>query len=673
MVFKGRGSRRVMVAVGLIATCVSLPGHLAFAGADETAPQIAAVEPGAGEIPASPNVANPTVEMLPPGETPTPIASEPPAAPASPVVAAPSAVVPATDPIILAVRDLISKPIAGVDKADMAALVAFYASRATGPVWIKDGAYNAPAQSVIKTLKEADNWGLEAKAFPVATLEGASDPTSAAKAEVSLATALLRYAHFASGGRVDPSTLSRVNDMRGTFADPVQVLAAVATTQTPGTYLTGLHPAHPQFHKLREALLVALHGAPAKEELQTPDAPKLALKESASVKPGGRHPDVPLIRAFLNVPPVASGPEVYDPALVAAVKAFQESHGLKANGFISNATRAAFSGTPAKAKLAAADPRREVERIALNMERWRWMPVDMGAFHILDNIPEYTTRAVKDGQIIYTEKIIVGKPDTPTSVFSANMQFVIFHPEWGVPDGIKIKEIWPSLRRKTTAESDFFGIGPSVSDTRILQRHNLRVSYNGRPVDASQVDWTKADPRAYQFIQPAGGTNVLGVVKFRFPNRHDIYMHDTPQRELFASTARAFSHGCMRVNNPRRLAEVILGEDKGWTPEKVGAALAGSGAQEVKLDRPFPVHVAYFTARVDDEGKLHTFSDIYGHDAKLASALAGRPVRLEEPSVAASEDVLTHVPGGKRTAYKKGAPPPKQANLGTLLEGLFGN
>ena len=327
----------------------------------------------------------------------------------------------------------------------------------------------------------------------------------------------------------------------------------------------------------------------------------------------------------------------------------------------------------AKKKATASDPARDAERIALNMERWRWMPANMGRFHIINNVPEYTTRVVKDEQIIHQEKIIVGKTNTPTSLFSANMQFVIFHPEWGVPDSIKMKEILPSLKRKTSSEDSFFGLGPTVSDTRVLQRHNLRVSYNGRPVDASKIDWAKTDPRAYSFIQPAGGTNVLGVVKFRFPNRHDIYMHDTPQRDLFGQSVRAFSHGCMRVNNPRRLAEVILAEDRNWSSEKVGSALAGSGTQEVKLERPFPVHVVYMTTWVDADGKLQTFSDLYGHDAKLASALAGKAVRLEDPTTTSGgDDTMAAVTGKK----KNGAVPvaqKKEANLGDLFNGLFGN
>jgi L,D-transpeptidase YcbB len=427
-----------------------------------------------------------------------------------------------------------------------------------------------------------------------------------------------------------------------------------------------LHPKHPQFEKLRQALLAARKGGAAKVEPAAEPA-KVAIAPGPTLKPGMDHPDVALVRDRLGVTAEPGRETVYDKALVTAVKAFQEERGQKVTGVVTIATRTALNGGEAKGKPAtAADPARNIERIVLNMERLRWLPADLGRFHIQNNVPEYMTRVFKDGKIIHQEKIIVGKTQTPTSIFSANMQFVIFHPEWGVPDSIKLKELWPSLRRKV-ANDDFFGLGGGVSDTRVLQKHNLRVSQNGRPIDASKVDWSTVDPRQFQFIQPAGGTNVLGVVKFRFPNRHDIYMHDTPQRELFNQSVRTFSHGCMRVNNPRRLAEVILAEDRGWTPDRVGAQIASPQSLEVKLEKQLPVHVTYFTARVDEDGSLKTFADVYGHDARLASALAGKPVKLEEPEQPSETIAQTAKP-------KRGQPlPQKQVGLDNLFQGLFGN
>jgi murein L,D-transpeptidase YcbB/YkuD len=275
-------------------------------------------------------------------------------------------------------------------------------------------------------------------------------------------------------------------------------------------------------------------------------------------------------------------------------------------------------------------------------------------------------RVVKNGETIHQEKIVVGKIETQTPIFSADMKEVIFHPDWGVPDSIKVNELWPSLRRSS---GGFFGYGGA--DTRVLERHNLRVSYNGRPVEPSMVDWNSVDIRRFTFIQPAGAGNVLGVLKFRFPNRHDVYMHDTPQRELFSQSRRTFSHGCMRVQNPRRLAEVLLGEDQGMSAAQVGNLLARGEQADVQLRRKIPVHVVYFTAVANEHGKLETFPDVYGHDRRLAAALDGRPLPVVEPREEMSEAVPPpprEVRRGGRTRIRDTGDP-----LSNLVSGLLAN
>jgi murein L,D-transpeptidase YcbB/YkuD len=235
------------------------------------------------------------------------------------------------------------------------------------------------------------------------------------------------------------------------------------------------------------------------------------------------------------------------------------------------------------------------------------------------------------------------------------MRYIVFHPEWGVPDSIKVKEILPYLR---PSSGDLFGIFGGA-DTRVLQRHNLKVSYNGRPIDASQVNWSEVDVKRFTFIQPAGAGNVLGVVKFRFPNRHDIYMHDTPQRELFEKETRAFSHGCIRVQTPGRLAELLLAEDKGWSADHVRGLLAEGYNNEVTLEREIPVHVSYFTAVAGENGKISYFGDIYGQDSRLMAALGGRPLPLEVATEEAVRD-------GRRLGKAKAAG-------NDFFSGLFGN
>jgi murein L,D-transpeptidase YcbB/YkuD len=267
------------------------------------------------------------------------------------------------------------------------------------------------------------------------------------------------------------------------------------------------------------------------------------------------------------------------------------------------------------------------QRILVNMERWRSMPDDLGAFHILDNVPEQLTRVVDNGKVVLTEKIVVGKPHTPTPQFTAEMKFVIFHPSWGVPDGIKKNEIAPMLRRASQNGGWFFGFNTSGASYS-LARHGLKVYHGGREVNPDSIDWSRVNVANYTFTQPPGTRNVLGVVKFRFPNRHDVYMHDTSERHLFSAKVRAFSHGCMRVQNPLKLAEVILAYDKGWGAEKIQSLVRQGGTSEITLEKSVPVHVTYFTASADETGKLELHGDLYGLDARIASALAGKQVHI---------------------------------------------
>ncbi|MGE0767335.1 MAG: L,D-transpeptidase family protein [Hyphomicrobiaceae bacterium] len=252
----------------------------------------------------------------------------------------------------------------------------------------------------------------------------------------------------------------------------------------------------------------------------------------------------------------------------------------------------------------------EAERILANMEEWRWMPADLGKFHAWVNIPEQLLRVVRDGRVINTERIVVGKPNAQTPIFSHEMKHLIFHPFWGVPDSIKTNELLPAL----------------LKGRDILGRQNLRLQLDGKDVDPRRYDWTRTDIRRFHVYQPPSSGNALGVVKFMFPNKHAVYMHDTPSKSLFKASVRAFSHGCMRVQDPIRFAELILEEDKGMSPEKV-RALARPGAPEnnqINLSQHIPVHMVYFTMWIGEGGKVESFKDIYGHEERIRLALDGK-------------------------------------------------
>ena len=298
------------------------------------------------------------------------------------------------------------------------------------------------------------------------------------------------------------------------------------------------------------------------------------------------------------------------------------------------------------------------QRILVNMERWRSMPDDLGAFHVLDNVPEQITRVVDNGKVVLMEKIVVGKPNTPTPQFSADMKFVIFHPSWGVPEGIKKNELGPLLRRASQNGGWFFGFNSSGA-SNALARHGLKVYHGGREVNPDNVDWSRVNVTSYTFSQPPGVRNVLGVVKFRFPNRHDVYMHDTTEKHLFSAKQRAYSHGCMRVQNPLKLAEIILAHDKGWGAEKVHSLVKQGGTSEITLEKSIPVHVTYFTASADESGKLELHGDLYGLDGRIASALTGKQVHIVAEKTEAAPEQR---PTSRRPSNRSERPRQSQAS-----------
>jgi murein L,D-transpeptidase YcbB/YkuD len=311
----------------------------------------------------------------------------------------------------------------------------------------------------------------------------------------------------------------------------------------------------------------------------------------------------------------------------------------------------------ARAETTGNDPRndREVQRLVINMERWRWMPRSLGSYYVWNNVPEFETRVVKGEKTIYEEKIIVGQVKYATPFFSAPMRNVVFHPNWTVPPTIIKEDLAPKLQ----GGGGFFG----NANTAVLRQHGLSVSFKGEPVDPDSVDWKNVNVHQYTFTQAPGPTNVLGQLKFNFPNKHAIYMHDTVQPELFVETQRTLSHGCIRVNQPDRFAAVLLAQDRGWSAGQVRSMLAENETNVVTLKRPVPVHLTYFTAVADESGAVRTFDDIYNIDNRMAAALFDRPAKFYVPPPVAEAPSSAR----DRRASRGGG------GLDDLISGLFGN
>jgi murein L,D-transpeptidase YcbB/YkuD len=249
-------------------------------------------------------------------------------------------------------------------------------------------------------------------------------------------------------------------------------------------------------------------------------------------------------------------------------------------------------------------------KLRANMEHWRWMPDDIGDLHILANVPEYIVRFFKNGEVIHKERIVVGEVSKQTTIYTRPLKSIVFKPMWRVPESIKVKELWPNLRR-----------GGSMFRTYGLQLETK----DGQPLNYRSINWYEADIRDFEVVQPPGRKSAMGKVKFTFPSQHTIFMHDTPDKWMFYRSRRTLSHGCLRLRNPMRMAEVVLKEDKGWDQARVREeAENGPLRNTIKLDGKIPIHLVYFTARVDANGRLRTFSDVYGHEKRIRQALAGQ-------------------------------------------------
>ena len=611
-----------------------------------------------------------TTEQAPPA------GSSAPAAQAAAEAAAPVAASPLVAAVLAKLQDAAFAE--NFAKDDVAAALAFYGAR-KDPLWTTPSGMTNGGQALAAEIGKAEQWGLDSKALPVPVTNAAftaADAQGAAEAQLTLAA--LTYARQAKGGRVRPLSISQLLDLTPPVRDPNVVLKDLEGQSDPAAYLVGLHPKHEQFQRLRAELVKRL--GPVAPPPPVDEAMLIKLPaEGATIKPGSLHPDIAILRKRLKQPASFAGQEtLYDEKLAAAVTAFQTDKGLKANGQLNRRTRTALNREGQS--VAEPDTARDTQRIVINMERWRWMPDDLGASYVINNVPEYITRTFKDGKVIFKEKIVVGLPEWPTPSFSAEMKTIVFNPSWGVPDGIKAKELKPRLQR--AGGGGFFDqlFGGGGGGASVIKAYGFTAYRNGRPVDPYSVDWSSADLRQYSFIQPPGAENPLGFVKFMFPNSHDVYMHDTTQRHLFAQSKRPYSHGCIRVNDPMRFAEVLLEQDKGWSRDRAGAARRSS--ETVTLDNHIWVHNVYLTMWIDDDGKVLNFGDVYGLDNRVSQALGGRSVRsIESPGAdvetASIAEDGTEEPRPKKKKNGAAAKPAKQvimpSSFSEAISGLLAN
>ncbi len=500
------------------------------------------------------------------------------------------------DPAALAVENYLSDLLATAPtpgaKARRTAAAAFYAARGNAPVWVEGGLYTPRAEALLAVVAASSEEGIDPLQFDLPQPPRADVPAtnwSLAEAEVKLTLAALTYAERAMTGSVSPASISPMITREPARPDRASLLARLAASPDAATDLLSFNPPQEGYRRLK-AKLAEVRSRPQ----TTPPAP---IPVGETLRPGMRDARVAMLRDRLGLgtPATMTDAEVYDGELEAAVRAFQKSEGLAADAIVGPRTLEVLNG----------EERGEEAEIIANMEMWRWMPRDLGTDHIFVNVPEFMVRVMRGGQIAHEARVVVGTPKNQTPVFSDRMQYLVVNPYWNVPVSIASKEMLEAIRKNPAG---------------YFARHGYEAVVDGKVVDPSMIWWDESSIRKVRIRQPPGEENALGHIKFMFPNQHAVYLHDTPSRSLFERDFRAYSHGCVRVHEPFAFAEAILAGEPDVTVDRL-KALIGGKERRVDLANGLPVHLAYFTAWVDDAGVLQMRKDLYGHTDKVKAAL----------------------------------------------------
>lgn len=499
------------------------------------------------------------------------------------------------------------------------ALAEFYESRGFQPAWSKDQGPLPQADALIRAIHAVEKEGLRPSDYHLAEIETILNeirhnreigaplaPQRLTDLDLLLTDAFLICGTHLVAGKVNPQSIHAQWVTERKKADLLKILVEALRTGQVEQSLGALPPLHPHYVLLRQAL------TRYREIAHRGGWPKLSLRRTLHA--GDRDDQILFLRKRLAVEGFL--PAVVEPAsseldedLTQALRCFQQLHGLDPDAVLGPQTVAALNRRVEE----------RIDQIVVNLERWRWLPINLGSRCIWVNIAGFRLEVKEFDRLIMEMRVVVGQPYRQTPVFSDKVTYMVLNPSWNVPDTIARKEILSKVKK----------------DPYYLTDQKIRV-FKGwgagtKEIDPRRVDWARLSEKnlPYHFRQDPGPQNALGRIKFMFPNPYDVYMHDTPAKELFGKTRRDFSHGCIRVEKPLDLAVYLMQNQAIWSREALAAALSGPNAVErtVQLPEPVPIHILYWTVWSDSEGGLHFNPDIYDRDEPLHNALQEAPPR----------------------------------------------
>ena len=495
----------------------------------------------------------------------------------------------------------------------------FYAQRNYQPAWLDADGPVANADSLLAAVRSADREGLQpadyhknaiSDGLTIVRITHSPSVRLLTDVELVLSDAFFTYGSHLLSGRLNPKTIDHQWIQKPRSKDLVKLLQDTLSHGSVSQALNSLAPSHRGYGRLRTALyyyrLLEQNGgwpwvsagpklqkgdySPRVKELRrrlqvTYDLPKTVMAGNTGAASNGQ--------------PAKDLELYFDAALHQAVQRFQLRHGLHNDGIVGPNTLAELNVTAAE----------RVRQLELNLERWRWLPEELGQKHIMVNITNFEMAVVEDDRPVLDARVVVGMSKRPTPVFTGRMSYLVLNPYWHVPRTIAIADKLPQLRRNPYA----------------LRRQGIRIfdtSRGGGEIDPGSVDWTQVSAKNFHFQlrQDPGPGNALGRIKFMFPNRHNVYLHDTPTPQLFERTQRTYSSGCIRISKPIELAEYLL-KNTDWNRDAIVSASNGRRERSVKLPEEIPVHLLYWTAWADEDGTVHFRKDIYERDKPLAQAL----------------------------------------------------
>jgi len=491
----------------------------------------------------------------------------------------------------------------------------FYEQRTFIPAWIGANGPLPHVNDFLHAVHNANEHGMRPNDYHFQKIESILEeinknrkqksplnPGRSVDLDLLLTDSFLVYASHLLAGRVNPQTFDPEWHANRREMHLVRLLEKSLEENNIQKSLESLLPFYVGYHDLKQTFMkyqkiAAQGGWPT-------------IQASYSIKKDDMGERVERLRERLIITDnlkseTVSDPTIFDESLEQAVYKFQQRHGLAVDGIVGPDTLAALN-VPIEQR---------ISQIELNLERWRWLPQNLGENYILVNIANFELDVIEESHTIMTMRAVVGKTYRRTPVFSDKITYLVINPSWLIPPSIAVQDILPQIKK----------------DPEYLSRQNIKVligwGADAKEIDPKNINWTALSPKEfpYRFIQEPGPLNSLGKIKFMFPNKFNVYLHDTPAKDLFGKSSREFSSGCIRIEKPLELAEYVLREDTKWTKEAILIAVKKGTEQTIRLPQPIPIHLLYWTAWVDQDGTLQFRNDIYGRDTLLKKALEKEP------------------------------------------------